>query len=57
MLRLQNDLGINMRGAALEVDLLGELNELRARIRKNNTFKIFNKTLLNNTDVSSIYDN
>ncbi len=34
-LRLQNDLGINMAGAALVIDLLDELNELRARIRRN----------------------
>ncbi|WP_372739777.1 chaperone modulator CbpM [Neptunomonas sp.] len=36
-LRLQNDLGINLPGAALVIDLLDELNELRARIRRNHT--------------------
>lgn len=33
-LRLQNDLGINMPGAALVIELLDELNALRARIRR-----------------------
>lgn len=36
-LRLQNDLGINLPGAALVIDLLDELNQLRARIRRNHT--------------------
>lgn len=36
-LRLQNDLGINMAGAALVIDLLDELNELRARTRRSHT--------------------
>ena len=33
VMRLQNDLGVNMAGAALAVDLLEELQHLRARIR------------------------
>ena len=36
-LRLQNDLGINLPGAALVIDLLDELNQLRARISRNHT--------------------
>lgn len=33
-LRLQNDLRVNLPGAALVLDLLEEIDELRARIRR-----------------------
>jgi len=33
-LRLQNDLRVNLPGAALAIDLLEELDELRARLRQ-----------------------
>jgi len=33
-LRLQNDLRVNLPGAALALDLLDELDELRAQLRK-----------------------
>lgn len=33
-LTLQQDLGVNMQGAALALDLLEELEELRARFRR-----------------------
>ena len=33
VLRLQNDLGVNMAGAALAIELLEELHYLRSRIR------------------------
>ena len=33
-LRLQNDLGVNLPGAALALDLLEELDELRAQLRQ-----------------------
>ena len=32
-LRLQNDLGVNLAGAALALELLDELDNLRARLR------------------------
>jgi len=32
-LRLQNDLGVNLAGAALALELLDELDHLRARLR------------------------
>lgn len=32
--RLQNDLGVNLPGAALALDLLDELEELRCRLRR-----------------------
>jgi chaperone modulatory protein CbpM len=32
--RLEQDLGVNLAGAALALDLLNELNELRARIAR-----------------------
>jgi chaperone modulatory protein CbpM len=32
-LRLERDLGVNLAGAALALDLLDELNRLRARLR------------------------
>jgi chaperone modulatory protein CbpM len=34
-LRLQRDLGVNLAGVALALDLLDELNGLRARVRRN----------------------
>jgi chaperone modulatory protein CbpM len=33
VLRLERDLGVNLAGAALALDLLDELNRLRARLR------------------------
>jgi chaperone modulatory protein CbpM len=33
-LRLERDLGVNLAGAALALDLLEELNRLRARLRR-----------------------
>lgn len=33
-LRLQNDLGVNLAGAALALELLDELEQLRARLRR-----------------------
>jgi chaperone modulatory protein CbpM len=33
-LRLQNDLGVNLAGAALALDLIEELDQLRARLRR-----------------------
>jgi chaperone modulatory protein CbpM len=33
-LRLQHDLDVNLAGAALALELLDELNELRARVRR-----------------------
>jgi len=33
-LRLESDLGVNLAGAALALDLLEELNRLRARQRR-----------------------
>ncbi|MGD8631038.1 MAG: chaperone modulator CbpM [Gammaproteobacteria bacterium] len=33
-LRLEHDLGVNLAGAALALDLLEELNRLRARLRR-----------------------
>ena len=33
-LRLQNDLGVNLAGAALALELLDELDALRARLRR-----------------------
>jgi chaperone modulatory protein CbpM len=33
-LRLQNDLGVNLAGAALALELLDELDQLRARLRR-----------------------
>lgn len=33
-LRLERDLGVNRAGAALAMDLLDELSELRARVRR-----------------------
>jgi chaperone modulatory protein CbpM len=33
-LRLERDLGVNLAGAALALDLLDELNRLRARQRR-----------------------
>lgn len=36
-LRLQNDLGVNLAGAALALELLDELDNLRARLRKHET--------------------
>ncbi|MGD8783811.1 MAG: chaperone modulator CbpM [Thioalkalispiraceae bacterium] len=33
-LRLKRDLGVNIAGAALAIDLLEELEELRARLRR-----------------------
>jgi chaperone modulatory protein CbpM len=34
VLRLEHDLGVNLAGAALALDLLEELNRLRARLRR-----------------------
>jgi chaperone modulatory protein CbpM len=33
-LRLQNDLGVNLAGAALALELLDELDQLRTRLRR-----------------------
>jgi chaperone modulatory protein CbpM len=33
-LRLKRDLGVNIAGAALAIDLLEELEELRARLQR-----------------------
>jgi chaperone modulatory protein CbpM len=33
-LRLQNDLDVNLAGAALALELLDELDELRARVQR-----------------------
>lgn len=35
--RLQEDLGVNLPGAALAIDLMEELNELRSKIGKEGT--------------------
>ena len=35
-MRLQRDLGINLAGVALVMDLLDEIEELRGRLRRQN---------------------